>query len=62
MIRSWIFRTEGDIAAAKSYDALLLAHADHWLIREIRLYLKRVLKQEQPGPVRVNTNGKIGLS
>jgi benzoyl-CoA-dihydrodiol lyase len=44
-IRSWIFRTEGDIANVRSYDALLLAHADHWLIREIRLYLKRVLKR-----------------
>ena len=27
------------------FDALLLAHADDWLIREIRLYLKRVLKR-----------------
>jgi benzoyl-CoA-dihydrodiol lyase len=44
-IRSWIFRTDGDIAAVKSYDALLLAHAAHWLIREVRLYLKRVLKR-----------------
>ena len=44
-VRSWIFRTQGDIAATKSYDALLLAHADNWLIREIRLYLKRVLKR-----------------
>jgi benzoyl-CoA-dihydrodiol lyase len=44
-IRSWIFRTEGDIASLQSHDALLLAHADNWLIREIRLYLKRVLKR-----------------
>ena len=44
-IHTWIFRTEGDIANVRSYDALLLAHADHWLIREIRLYLKRVLKR-----------------
>jgi len=44
-IRSWIFRTEGDIGNVRSYDALLLAHADNWLIREIRLYLKRVLKR-----------------
>ena len=43
-IRSWIFRTEGDLANVRSYDALL-AHADDWLIREIRLYLKRVLKR-----------------
>ncbi len=44
-IHSWIFRTEGDIANVRSYDAMLLAHADNWLIREIRLYLKRVLKR-----------------
>jgi len=44
-IRSWIFRTDGDIAAVKSYDTLLFAHADNWLIREVRLYLKRVLKR-----------------
>ncbi len=44
-IRSWIFRTQGDIANVRSYDALLLAHEDNWLIREIRLYLKRMLKR-----------------
>ncbi len=44
-IHTWIFRSEGDIANVRSYDALLLAHADDWLIREIRLYLKRVLKR-----------------
>ncbi len=45
MVRSWIFRTEGDIASVRAYDAFLGAQADHWLIREIRLYLKRVLKR-----------------
>jgi benzoyl-CoA-dihydrodiol lyase len=44
-IRTWIFRTEGDLAAVKSYDALLLAHVGHWLVREIRFYLKRTLKR-----------------
>jgi benzoyl-CoA-dihydrodiol lyase len=44
-IRTWIFRTEGDLANVQSYDALLLAHAGNWLIREIRLYLKRMLKR-----------------
>jgi benzoyl-CoA-dihydrodiol lyase len=44
-IHTWIFRTEGDIANVRSHDAMLLAHADHWLIREVRLYLKRVLKR-----------------
>jgi benzoyl-CoA-dihydrodiol lyase len=44
-IRCWNFRTQGDIAIVRSYDALMLAHADNWLIREVRLYLKRVLKR-----------------
>jgi benzoyl-CoA-dihydrodiol lyase len=44
-IRSWIFRTEGDIASVRSHDAFLLAYADNWLVREVRLYLKRVLKR-----------------
>ncbi len=43
--RTWIFRTEGDTAKVRSYDSILLANADNWLIREIRLYLKRVLKR-----------------
>ena len=44
-IRSWVFRTEGDSAVAKSYDDFLVKHADDWLVREIRLYLKRTLKR-----------------
>ncbi|HVN27208.1 MAG TPA: 2,3-epoxybenzoyl-CoA dihydrolase [Candidatus Binataceae bacterium] len=44
-IRSWIFRTEGDIANVRSHDAFLIANADNWLIREVRLFLKRVLKR-----------------
>ena len=34
-IRTWIFRTEGDLARVKSHDDFLSAHADDWLIREI---------------------------
>jgi len=44
-VRTWIFRTRGDSALVKSYDAFLEANADDWLVREIRLYLKRTLKR-----------------
>ncbi len=44
-VRTWIFRTRGDTALVKSHDAFLAANADDWLVREIRLYLKRTLKR-----------------
>ncbi|MHB8380982.1 MAG: 2,3-epoxybenzoyl-CoA dihydrolase [Candidatus Binataceae bacterium] len=44
-IRTWIFRTEGDLARVKSHDDFLTAHAGDWLMREIVLYLKRTLKR-----------------
>ncbi|MBS0558942.1 MAG: benzoyl-CoA-dihydrodiol lyase [Proteobacteria bacterium] len=40
-----IFRTEGDPARVLEADALLEAHKDDWLVREIRLFWKRVLKR-----------------
>jgi benzoyl-CoA-dihydrodiol lyase len=40
-----IFRTAGDAALVLAADALLETHKDDWLVREIRLYLKRVLKR-----------------
>jgi benzoyl-CoA-dihydrodiol lyase len=40
-----VFRTEGEPAAVLAADALLEAHASDWLVREIRHYLKRVLKR-----------------
>jgi benzoyl-CoA-dihydrodiol lyase len=40
-----VFRSEGDAAAVLAADALLDDHADDWLVREIRLYWKRVLKR-----------------
>ena len=40
-----VFRSEGDPSAVLAADALLDLHADDWLVREIRLYLKRVLKR-----------------
>ncbi|MGA9723185.1 MAG: 2,3-epoxybenzoyl-CoA dihydrolase [Candidatus Binatus sp.] len=44
-VRTWLFRTRGDAALVKSHDAFLVANADDWLVREIRLYLKRTLKR-----------------
>ena len=40
-----VLRTEGDPAAVLAADALLEAHRAHWLVREVRLYFKRVLKR-----------------
>ncbi|HLX05139.1 MAG TPA: 2,3-epoxybenzoyl-CoA dihydrolase, partial [Candidatus Binatus sp.] len=44
-VRTWIFRTRGDSTLVKSHDEFLTAHADDWLLRESRLYLKRTLKR-----------------
>ena len=44
-LRTWIFRTRGDSALVRSHDAFLAANAEDWLVREIRLYLKRTLKR-----------------
>jgi benzoyl-CoA-dihydrodiol lyase len=40
-----VFRSEGNPAAVLAADALLEAHAGNWLVREIRLFLKRVFKR-----------------
>ena len=40
-----VLRTEGDPARVAAADALLAAHAGNWLVREIRLHLKRVFKR-----------------
>jgi benzoyl-CoA-dihydrodiol lyase len=44
-IRTWIFRSRGDLGLVKAYDAFLAAKSDDWLVREINLYLKRTLKR-----------------
>ena len=44
-VGTWVFRTRGDAALVQTYDNLLLSTADHWLSREIILYLKRTLKR-----------------
>lgn len=41
----WVFRTEGDPASVLAHDAFLDSHAGHWLMREVRHYLKRTLKR-----------------
>lgn len=38
-------RTEGNIADVLRVDETLLAHKDHWLVREILLYMARVLRR-----------------
>ena len=40
-----VLRSEGDAAAVLAVDELLETHKDDWLVREIRLYWKRVLKR-----------------
>ena len=40
-----VFRSEGDPQAVLAADALLEAHRTDWLVREIRLLLKRVFKR-----------------
>jgi benzoyl-CoA-dihydrodiol lyase len=40
-----LLRAEGDAAAVIAYDDFLDTHAADWLMREIRHYLKRVLKR-----------------
>ena len=44
-VGTWVFRTKGDAALVQTYDNLLLSTSDHWLSREITLYLKRTLKR-----------------
>jgi benzoyl-CoA-dihydrodiol lyase len=40
-----LLRTEGDAPTVLAYDDFLHAHAADWLMREITLYVKRVLKR-----------------
>jgi benzoyl-CoA-dihydrodiol lyase len=44
-IGTWLFRTSGDSDLAVAHDATLAAHKEHWLMREITLYLRRTLKR-----------------
>lgn len=44
-IGTWVFQTQGDSTCVAAAETALHTHADDWLIREIRLYLTRVLKR-----------------
>ena len=44
-IGTWVFKAEGNIDFVAAADAALQAHAQDWLVREIRLYWKRTLKR-----------------
>ncbi len=44
-IGTWVFRSEGDGQLVEQHDRLLFDRQDHWLVREIVLYLKRVFKR-----------------
>jgi len=41
----WVLRTSGSADAVEAHDRLLSRFAADWLVREIRLYLKRTLKR-----------------
>ena len=44
-IGTWLLKTEGDPAAVLAMDATLLAHQDHWLVRETTGLLRRTLSR-----------------
>ena len=44
-IGTWILKTQGDAAAVLATDATLLAHKDHWLVRETIGHLRRTLSR-----------------
>jgi benzoyl-CoA-dihydrodiol lyase len=41
----WLFKTEGSPDTVGAYDRLLTEQRDDWLVREIRLFLKRTFKR-----------------
>ncbi|MCK6429215.1 MAG: 2,3-epoxybenzoyl-CoA dihydrolase [Burkholderiaceae bacterium] len=44
-IGTWLLKTEGDVAAALAMDATLLAHRDHWFVRETIGALRRAFSR-----------------
>ena len=44
-IGTWLIKTEGDAAAVLAMDATLLAHHDHWLVRETTGLLRRTFSR-----------------
>jgi benzoyl-CoA-dihydrodiol lyase len=45
LIGTVVVKTTGDPAAVRAVDETLLAHKDHWLVREIVHFMKRTLKR-----------------
>ena len=41
----WVIKTTGSADQVDAYDRLLAEHASDWLVREIRLFLRRVFKR-----------------
>jgi benzoyl-CoA-dihydrodiol lyase len=41
----WVLKTTGAVDLVEAHDRFLEQHAAHWLVREIRLYLRRTLKR-----------------
>jgi len=44
-IGTWLLKTEGDVASVLAMDATLLAHRDHWFVRETIGALRRALSR-----------------
>ena len=44
-IGTWVFKTVGDLEVVSAFDRCLLDYADNWLIREVTLFWKRLLKR-----------------
>ena len=44
-IGTWLIKTSGDVAAVLALDATLLAHREHWLVRETIGLLRRTLSR-----------------
>ncbi|NWG73068.1 MAG: benzoyl-CoA-dihydrodiol lyase [Rubrivivax sp.] len=44
-IGTWLIKTEGDVAAVQAMDAVLLAHRDHWFVRETIGLLRRTFSR-----------------
>ena len=44
-IGTWIMKTTGDAAAVQASDAVLLAHKDHWLVRETIGLMRRTFSR-----------------
>ena len=44
-IGTWLLKTEGDAAAVLAMDATLMAHQDHWLVRETIGLLRRTFSR-----------------